>query len=361
MPGAIEFYFDFSSPYGFVASTLIDQVADRHERQIEWRPFLIGAVYKEHGGVPLEHPLKRDYAIKDFLRTGRFNGLSNMQLPANIYTIRIKEIEAGRGELRPHMLLVMDPRGEAISIPGEATVEPTFGLPAMWIEESHREEALFKGYTVVDPATVITTHITEVIREYMSELLSYAETQKLLEELGEHHQKLLADMVPNLISMGGIQRVLQNLLSERVSIRDMGSILEAISEACGHTRNITVITEHVRGRLSRQLSEANTNEQGYVPMVTLSPEWEESFAEAIVKNGEEQSLAMPPSTLQEFIGRLGEIFERLAMQGDAPALVCSPNARPFVRSIVERVRPVTVVLSQNEIHPKARIKTVGQI
>lgn len=285
----------------------------------------------------------------------------NMQLPANTYTIRIKEIEGGRGELRPHMLLVMDPRGDQISIPGEATIEPTFGLPAMWIEESHREEALFKGYTVVDPATVITTHITEVIREHMSELLSYSETQKLLAELDEHHQKLLADMVPNTISMGSVQRVLQNLLAERVSIRDLGAILEAISEACGHTRNITIITEHVRGRLARQLSEANTNDQGFIPMVTLSPEWEEAFNDAIMRNGEEQSLAMAPSKLQEFIAKLGEIFERLAMQGEAPALVSSPNARPFVRSIVERVRPVTTVLSQNEIHPKARIKTVGQI
>ncbi|MCH7866015.1 MAG: flagellar biosynthesis protein FlhA, partial [Proteobacteria bacterium] len=153
----------------------------------------------------------------------------NMQLPANNYSIRVKEIIAGTGDLRPNMLLVMDPRGEEISLAGEKTTEPTFGLPAMWIEEANREEALFRGYTVVDPATVITTHLTEVIKDNMAELLSYAETQKLLDELEKEHQKLIADMIPAQISLGGVQRVLQNLLAERVSIRDMPTILEGIS------------------------------------------------------------------------------------------------------------------------------------
>jgi len=285
----------------------------------------------------------------------------NMQLPANTYVIRIKEIEAGRGELRPNMLLVMDPRGDVISLPNEQTVEPTFGLPATWVDEMHREEALFKGYTVVDPATVIATHLTEIIRDNMAEILSYSETQKLLDELGEEHQKLIADMVPSQISVGGIQRVLQNLLKERISIRDLATILEAISEACSHTRSVTLITEHVRARLARQLSDASTNHEGYIPLVTLSPQWEEDFAAAISGSGEEQQLAMAPSKLQEFIAKLGEIFERQAMTGHNPVLVTSPGIRPFVRSIVERVRPITMVLSQNEIHPKAKIKTIGQV
>ncbi|MED5358387.1 MAG: flagellar biosynthesis protein FlhA, partial [Pseudomonadota bacterium] len=162
----------------------------------------------------------------------------NLQLPPNNYILRVKEIEAGNGELRPNMLLVMDPRGEQIALPGEATVEPTFGLPAMWVGEQHREEAMFRGFTVVDAPTVITTHLTEIIRDNMSELLSYSETQKLLDELDGGHQKLIADLVPNQINIGGIQRVLQNLLGERVSIRDLATILEGVSEACGYTRNI---------------------------------------------------------------------------------------------------------------------------
>jgi len=285
----------------------------------------------------------------------------NLQLASNTYILRVKEIEAGTGELRPNMLLVMDPRGSQISLPGEATQEPTFGLPAMWVNEQSREEAMFRGYTVVDAPTVITTHLTEIIRDNMSELLSYVETQKLLDELDDAHQKLIVDLVPNQISIGGIQRVLQNLLGERISIRDLSTILEGISEACGYTRNITQITEHVRSRLARQLSDANTSDQGYVPLITLSPEWEQAFAESIVGDGEEKQLAMSPTDLQKFINAVRTTFERHAMQGDVPVLLVSPGIRPYVRSVIERFRPVTVVMSQNEIHAKARIKTVGQI
>ena len=285
----------------------------------------------------------------------------NMQLPANTYVIRVKEIDSGRGDLRPNMMLVMDPRGEDISLPGEKTMEPTFGLPAMWIEDANREEALFRGYTVVDPATVITTHITEVIKDNMAELLSYAETQKLLDELEKDHQALIADLIPNQISLGGLQRILQNLLAERISIRDLPTILEGVAEACGHSRNVMTITEHVRARLARQISDQNTSDQDVIPMITLSPQWEQAFAESLVGQDEDRQLSMQPSRLQEFITALRNTFERQAMMGEAPVLLTSPGIRPFVRSIVERFRPVTVVMSQNEVHPKAKIKTIGQV
>jgi flagellar biosynthesis protein FlhA len=285
----------------------------------------------------------------------------NMQLDANTYVIRTKEIEAGRGELRPTMLLVMDPRGEEITLPGEKTTEPTFGLPAMWIDEQNREEALFRGYTVVDPATVITTHLTEVIKDHMPELLSYAETQKLINELDGDHKKLVDDMIPSQISMGGIQRVLQNLLAERVSIRDLPTILEGTSEACGMTRNVTLITEHVRARLARQISDMYVNEQGVIILISLTPDWEQRFAESLVGQGDDRQLSMPPTQLQEFITQLRNAYERQAMMGEVPVLLTSPGIRPYVRSIIERFRPTTVVMSQNEIHPKAKIKTVGQI
>ncbi len=285
----------------------------------------------------------------------------NMQLAANTYVVRVKEIEAGQSELRPNMLLVMDPRGEAITVPGEKTREPTFGLPALWIDAANREEALFRGYTVVDPSTVVTTHLTEVIKDNMADLLSYAETRKLLDELEKDQQKLVADLIPNQISHGGVQRVLQSLLAERISIRDLPTILEGISEACGHTRNITMITEHVRSRLARQISTMNTNDQGFIPLITLSPEWEQTFAELLIGTGDDRQLSMPPSKLQEFINTVRNTFERQAMAGEAPVLLTSPAVRPYVRSIVDRFRPMSVVMSQNEIFPKARIKTVGQI
>ena len=254
-----------------------------------------------------------------------------MQLPANSYAVYIKEVEAGKGDLRPNMLLVMDPRGEEISLPGERTKEPTFGLPALWIDPSNREEALFRGYTVVDPPTVITTHLTEVVRDNMSELLSYTETQKLINELDKEQQKLIAEIVPSQISVAGIQRVLQNLLNERVSVSDLPTILEGISEACAITRNVLMISEHVRARLSRQLSDASVDENGVIPLVALSPEWEQEFADSLAGQGDDRQLSMAPSV------------------------------RPYVRSIIDRFRPMTVVLSQNEIHPKAKIRTVGQI
>jgi len=285
----------------------------------------------------------------------------NLQLPANTYVIRVKEIEAGRGELRPSMLLVMDPRGEKIPLPGEETIEPTFGLPAMWCDEGSREEALFRGYTVVDPPTVVTTHLTEMIKDNMAELLSYSETQKLLDEQEGEQQKLIADLIPNQITVGGLQRVLQNLVAERVSIRDLPTILEGVSEACGYTRNVTAITEHVRARLARQISNDQVNHEGFIPMITLSAQWEQAFAEAIVGEGEDRQLSMAPSRLQEFIAAVRQIFERHAMLGESPILLTSPPVRPFVRSIIERFRPSTVVLSQNEIHAKAKIKTLGQI
>jgi flagellar biosynthesis protein FlhA len=285
----------------------------------------------------------------------------NLQIQANSYVIRIKEIEAGRGDLRPNMILVMDPRGDKINMTGEETTEPTFGLPAMWVDPGAREEALFRGYTVVDPATVITTHLTELVKDNMAELLSHAETQKLLDELPKEHQKLVADLVPGQISVGGIQRVLQALLTERVSIRDLANILEGVAEATGYSRNVNAIVEHVRARLARQISDASSDSSGVIPLITLSPEWEQAFANAVRGDGEDRQLVMAPSDLQQFIQNVRQTFERFAIMGDSPVLLTSPGIRPFVRSIVERFRPATTVMSQNEIHPKAKIRTLGQI
>lgn len=285
----------------------------------------------------------------------------NLQLPAGTYVVRIKEIEAGRGEVRPGMLLCMDPTGETISLPGESTVEPTFGLPAMWVDQRYREESHFKGYTVVDAATVITTHLTEIIKDNMADLLSYTETQRLLDELSPDYQKLVGDVIPSQISVGGLQRVLQNLVNERVSIRDLATVLEGVAEATTYTKNVMMITEHVRARLSRQICEQNVNLHGHVPLVTLSPKWEQAFAESLVGDREDRQLAMAPTLLQDFIVSVRATFDRFAQSGESPVLLTSPLIRPYVRSVIERFRPQTPVMSQNEIHAKAKIKTVGQV
>ena len=287
--------------------------------------------------------------------------LDNMRLPSQGYAIRIKEMEAGAGEVRLGQLMAMDPRGGQVEFPGEHVREPAFGLPATWIDDGLREEATFRGYTIVDPATVLTTHLTEILKENMPDLLSYAEVQKLLKDLPAEQKKLVEDLVPGIVSATTIQRVLQALLRERVSIRDLPAILEGIGEAAPHTASVTQLVEQVRGRLARQLSFAYRADDGALPIVTLTPEWENAFSESLVGQGEDRQLALAPSRLQEFVRGVRETFERAALAGDTPVLLTSPGIRPYVRSIIERFRGQTPVMSQNEVHPRARLRTVGTI
>lgn len=287
--------------------------------------------------------------------------LDNMQLEPNVYKVRIKEVEAGTGEIYANQLMVMDPYGGQIDLPGTHTTEPTFGLPATWIEPALRDEAELRGLSIIDPSTVISTHLTEVLKANVADLLSYANVQSLLSGLPKEQQKLVEDIVPGLISVSGVQRVLQTLLSERISIRDLSTILEGIAEVAGPGRSVQTIAEHVRSRLSRQLCAANLGPDGNLPLLTLGPQWERDFSEAMVGEGENRHLAMAPSRLQQFIGAIQSAYERAAQQGELPVLITSPSIRPHVRSIIERFRPQTVVMSQNEVHPRIRLKTVGSI
>src|SRR4051795_7699585 len=287
--------------------------------------------------------------------------LDNVQLDANAYIIKLKEVDAGQGRVWPAQHMVMDPGGAQVTLPGLHTTEPTFGLPATWIDASLKEEAAMKGYTVVDAATVLATHLTETLKTNMSELLSYAEVQKLLKDLSKEQSELVKDIVPAQITVSGIQRVLQLLLNERVSIRDLSTILEGLADALSFTRNPVGIAEHVRTRLAHQICAQHTTPAGYLPLIALSAKWEQNFAESIVGQGDDKSLAMQPSRLSEFITSVRERFEDAARQGEAPVLVTSPHIRPFVRGIVERFRSQTSVMSQSEIHPRVRLKTVGSI
>ena len=287
--------------------------------------------------------------------------LDNVQLEPNTYLIKVKEVEAGRGQILPNQLMVMDPAGAQVTMPGLHTTEPTFGLPATWIDAALKEEAAIKGYTVVDASTVLATHLTEVLKANMAELLSYGEVQKLLKELPKEQSELVKDISPGQITVSGIQRVLQILLTERISVRDLSTILEGIADGVAFTRNPAMLAEHVRARLARQICSQHTTYAGYLPLIALSARWEQAFAESIVGQGEERSLAMAPSRLSEFIGLVRERFEEAAREGEVPVLVTSAAIRPFVRSIIERFRAQTSVLSQAEIHPRARLKTVGSI
>jgi flagellar biosynthesis protein FlhA len=287
--------------------------------------------------------------------------LDNVQLEANTYIIKIKEVDAGTGRIWPAQFMVMDPGGGQVNVPGIHTTEPTFGLPATWVDAALKEEATMKGYTVVDAATVLSTHLTELLKGNMSDLLSYGEVQKLLKDLPKEQGELVKDIVPNLITVSGIQRVLQLLLTERISIRDLSTILEGIADALAFSRNPATVVEHVRARLARQICAQNTSYNGYLPLIALSAKWEQAFAESIIGTGDDRSLAMQPSKLSEFMTTVRDRFEQAAREGEAPVLVTSASIRPFVRSLVERFRSQTTVLSQAEIHPRARLKTVGSV
>jgi flagellar biosynthesis protein FlhA len=287
--------------------------------------------------------------------------IDNLELQSEDYRILIKEVVAGRGKLRPQFHLAMDTSGTAPQIAGERVNEPVFGLPAVWIDDAQKENAAFQGYTIVDAATVLTTHFTELVKENMAELLTFAAVKQLIEDLPKHQKSLVDDITPVQITVSGIQRVLQNLLRERISVRDFSTILEAIAEATSASTDLLTVTEHVRTRLARQLCNAHLDPNGALPVVALSANWEQAFAEALIGQGAEKQLALEPSRLHQFVSDLRGAFERAALTGDAPILLTSGAVRPYVRSLVERFRPQTIVMSQNEIHPKARLRSAGAV
>ncbi|MEM7197816.1 MAG: FHIPEP family type III secretion protein, partial [Pseudomonadota bacterium] len=285
----------------------------------------------------------------------------NLNLSSNEYCVVIKEIEAGKGTLRPNMYLAMGSKESLDTIPGEHTKEPTYGLPAKWISETTREDAIFAGLTVVDCATVISTHLTELIKEHMAELLSYAETRKLLQELPEDYEPMVKQLLPDRDSTALVQRVLQNLLSEQVSIRDVPTIVEAIGEAVGFIKNVQMLTEHVRSRLARSITESCSDSDGILRLISVSGEWERAFVESLAGEGEDQYLAMAPSTMQDFLNQVRTVHDNLPEENANAVILCGAAIRPFVRSVLARFMPHLQVLSENEIYPKAKIRTIASI
>lgn len=286
----------------------------------------------------------------------------NIHLPSERYVIKLKEIEVASGDVKPGRLLAISPSGGAPPLAGDKTTEPAFGLPAVWIAPSLKAKAIALKCTVVDPPSVIVTHLSEMVRQNLPDLLTYVATQSLLDELPREQQKLVNDLIPSQVPLSTVQRVLQALLAERVSIRDLPTILESIQEGCSlGLRGVQNLTGHVRIRLSRQICNALIGPAGYIPMITLSPEWEADFISHITGPAEERRLAMPPSMLNTFVMKLREVFNTVSTAGEVPVIVVSTPVRDAMRSIVERVRPSVSVLSQSEIYPRSRIKTVATI
>jgi len=286
----------------------------------------------------------------------------NVQINGNTYLLKIKEIEAARAEVIPNNLLVINPKSDQIDIQGIETKDPTFGLEAKWINQNLRQDAIIKGYTVIEPSTVIITHLNEIIKENITELLSYTETQKLLDNLKENYEKLVKDIIPEVASVSTIQKVLQSLLMESISIRDLPTIVEAIGDGARTTKNIVQITESVRAKLARQISYINSDSEGTISILVLSSFWEQNFSKALRVEGDNSYLAMQPSLIQQFISEVKTKYDEIAeSNGIVPVLLTTSSIRPFIKMSIHKFKSNISVMSHNEIYFKSNLKTMGSI
>ena len=281
-------------------------------------------------------------------------------LKPNAYRISIHGLDVATGELRPGGRLLIDPMNEAAGIPGEQVREPTFGLNALWIDAARAPEAEAAGFTVVDPESVAITHMTEVIKEHLPDLLTFGATQDLIKRLDRDYQKLVGDIPANAPPIL-LQHVLQNLLAERLSIRNLPMIVEAIVEVAAVTKNPLVIGEHVRRRLAAQICHGLEDADGFVPVMVLGPKWDAEFAATVRAQGEEAVCTMSPAKVQDFVLAARVEIQKFAARDEWPALLVNADLRPIVRSMLERVSGQTQIISHSEIHRKARLKTVGAI
>ena len=322
---------------------------------------LVPMITSANAALPGKVKSLRSLFIKDFgfiLPPVRIK--DDADLPATTYSISLQGVEAARGEVEPMMMMVINPTGGDIDLPGKRTREPTFGLDAIWVDEARASEAELQGMTVVDPESVITTHLTEIIKEHMPEILTYSATQELIEGQEKDYQKLLTDSSSNSPAVM-LQHVLQALLAERVSIRNLPKIIEAVAEASANTKNIRTVIEHARGKLSKQICQALVDAQGYIPVINLAGDWESEFISAISTANGEETFLMSPSRVQEFVLAMRKEIQKFSSADEWPAILVTPKARPYVRSILERVSPMTQVISHNEVHRKASLRTVGTV
>lgn len=284
----------------------------------------------------------------------------NLQLKPNEYAILLKGVRIGEGEMLPGHVMAINPGGAMEAVRGVATTEPAFGLPAVWITEDKRERAQIAGFTVVDCSTVMATHISEVIKRHAYELMGRQEAQNLLDNISKSYPKLVEELVPNLLSLGGVMKILQNLLREQVAIRDMRTILETIADWAPSTQDPDLLTEYVRQAMSRSISARYAQDNRMLALITLAPEVEERITAAIHHTGQGSYLALDPRTAQSVLGSISEMVQNFA-GGSEPVLLCPPSIRPHVKRLTERYLPSLAVLSHNEIAPHLKIQSLGTV
>ncbi|HEY8890011.1 MAG TPA: flagellar biosynthesis protein FlhA [Clostridium sp.] len=285
----------------------------------------------------------------------------NLQLKTNEYVVKIRGTVIIKGDLMPNMLLCIDPSSEDITIQGINTIEPTFGLPAVWINNDQREDAEIKGLTVVDPTTVMVTHLTETIKNHAFELLGRQETKLLIDSVKEKYNTVVEELIPDLMTIGEIQKVLQSLLKEKVAIKDMVTILESLADNARITKDTEVLTEYVRFSLGRSICNGLIDDNGCITIITLSPEVENIISSNIQKSIQGSFPAVDPDTTGKILNSIKNNVNTIYFHNNQPVILVSPKIRPAFRRLIEMVFPNVCVLSLNEIPNEVEIKTEGVV
>ena len=331
--------------------------------QLEVGYGLVSLVDADQNGDLLERisHLRKQFATDWGLIIPSVRIKDNLELKPGGYSVKLKGIEIAKGELLPDHFLAMDPGTVIGQIDGVETKEPVFGLPAMWVTEDQRDDAQYNGYTVVDLSTVVATHLTEVLKANLHELLGRQELVRLLDNFKEENPKIVADLIPDILPLGTVLKVMQNLLRESVSVRDLRSILECLAEHGTASKDADALTEYVRQSLYRQITERIKGSQGDIPLFTLDRNVEESIARSIVRSEGGDQLSLDPKVTQTILAGLNEKIEEATNAGEKMVVLCSPVIRRHFKRMTEKFIPNLIVVSHNELSPETNIRSLGTV
>jgi flagellar biosynthesis protein FlhA len=331
--------------------------------QLEVGYGLVSIVDAEQNGDLLERisHLRKQFATDWGVIIPSIRIKDNLELKPGGYSLKLKGIEIAKGELMPDHFLAMDPGTVISEIDGVETKEPVFGLPALWVTEDLRDEAQYNGYTVVDLSTIVATHLTEVIKANLHEVLGRQELVHLLDNFKENNPKVVSDLVPDIMPLGTVLKVMQNLLREGVSIRDLRSVLESLAEFGSSTKDPDTLTEYVRQALYRQITERIKSSQGDIPLFTLDRAVEENIARSIVRSDGHEILSMDPKITQTILAGLNEKIEEATSAGEKMVVLCSPVIRRHFKRLTEKFIPNLIVVSHNELSPEINIRSLGTV
>ncbi len=324
---------------------------------------LVSLVDAEQNGDLLERitHIRKQFAIDWGVIIPSVRIKDNLELKPGGYNIKIKGIKVAEGDLMTDHFLAMDPGGIIEPVDGIETTEPVFGLPAVWISEDQREDAQYNGYTVVDLSTVVATHLTEILKSNVHELFGRQELVGLLDTFKEAYPKIVSDLIPDILTMGQVLKVLQNLLREGVSIRDLRTVLETLAEYGGTIKDTDSLTEMVRQALYRTITHSISSEQGEIPLFTLDRGIEESIAQNIIQTEQGQQVSLDPKITQSILASLNEKIEEATNMGEKMIVLCSPVIRGHFKKLTEKFIPNLVVVSHNELSPDANIRSLGTV